>query len=319
VSLAVAAGLYWSNLLAYRHALPTETLRALALSALVVSAAAVTLVAIGLDLWLYPLRERSFAGALAILAPAAALSVPLALRPEPVSPPPAVPVRLDAAQPSRRIVVVGIDGLARDATRPPPPVLARLARRGVPRSRRCGPEAPPLWTTDDRALPRPASEREHPAGGLRSDWSRRRRRHRPHRALRPRLAPAGRLDDAGGGRLERADASGCRQSVRVWGTQPPEAIHGFVVSPYFHLLSREPEKASAALHPRDLLNEVAARTVRAEELDPGIVAGLAEAPRTGSPLDDPRLRALAERDLAPDTSYRRAADVLVAAYRPARS
>jgi hypothetical protein len=105
--------------------------------------------------------------------------------------------------------------------------------------------------------------------------------------------------------------------VRVWGTQPPEAIHGFVVSPYFHLLSRDPEKAKAALHPRDLLNEVAARTVRAEDLDPGLIAGLADAPRAGAPLDDPRLKALAERALAPDMSYRRAAEVLVAAYRPA--
>jgi hypothetical protein len=57
--------------------------------------------------------------------------------------------------------------------------------------------------------------------------------------------------------------------------------------------------------------------VRAEDLDPGLLAALAEAPRTGSPLEDPRLRALAERALAPDMSYRRAADVLVAAYRPA--
>jgi predicted AlkP superfamily phosphohydrolase/phosphomutase len=105
--------------------------------------------------------------------------------------------------------------------------------------------------------------------------------------------------------------------VRVWGTQPPEAIHGFVVSPYFHLLSRDPERASAALHPRDLLNEVAARTVRADDLDPALLAGLADAFRAGSPLDDPRLRGLAEDALAPDLSYRRAAEVLGAAYRPA--
>jgi hypothetical protein len=89
------------------------------------------------------------------------------------------------------------------------------------------------------------------------------------------------------------------------------------VSPYFHLLSREPAKAGAALHPRDLLKEVAARTVRAEELDPALLANLADTPRGGAPLDDPRLRALAENALAPDLSYRRAAEVLGAAYRPA--
>jgi predicted AlkP superfamily phosphohydrolase/phosphomutase len=330
VSLAVAAGLYWSNLLAYRHALPTETLRALALSALVVSAAAVTLVAIGLDLWLYPLRERSFAGALAILAPAAALSVPLALRPEPVSPPPAVPVRLDAAQPSRRIVVVGIDGLGvRDVTAEPPlsPVLARLARRGALGALATlrPTEAPPLWTTlMTGRFPRDhgvLSASTYQLAGSRSEWS-----------LLPkgvgiglieRFGLASRRPVASTTRRRRAlwnvlDAFGVPSGlVRVWGTQPPEAIHGFVVSPYFHLLSREPAKAGAALHPRDLLKEVAARTVRAEELDPALLADLADTPRGGAPLDDPRLRALAENALAPDLTYRRAAEVLGAAYRPA--
>jgi predicted AlkP superfamily phosphohydrolase/phosphomutase len=330
VSLAVAAGLYWSNLLAYRHALPTETLRALALSALVVSAAAVTLVAIGLDLWLYPLRERSFAGALAILAPAAALSVPLALRPEPVSPPPAVPVRLDAAQPSRRIVVVGIDGLGvRDVTAEPPlsPVLARLARRGALGALATlrPTEAPPLWTTlMTGRFPRDhgvLSASTYRLAGSRSEWS-----LLPKGAgigLIERFGLASRRPVASTTRRRRAlwnvlDAFGVPSGlVRVWGTQPPEAIHGFVVSPYFHLLSREPAKAGAALHPRDLLKEVAARTVRAEELDPALLADLADTPRGGAPLDDPRLRALAENALAPDLTYRRAAEVLGAAYRPA--
>jgi predicted AlkP superfamily phosphohydrolase/phosphomutase len=297
---------------------------------LVVSAAAVTLVAIGLDLWLYPLRERSFAGALAILAPAAALSVPLALRPEPVSPPPAVPVRLDAAQPSRRIVVVGIDGLGvRDVTAEPPlsPVLARLARRGALGALATlrPTEAPPLWTTlMTGRFPRDhgvLSASTYQLAGSRSEWS-----------LLPkgvgiglieRFGLASRRPVASTTRRRRAlwnvlDAFGVPSGlVRVWGTQPPEAIHGFVVSPYFHLLSREPAKAGAALHPRDLLKEVAARTVRAEELDPALLADLADTPRGGAPLDDPRLRALAENALAPDLTYRRAAEVLGAAYRPA--
>jgi predicted AlkP superfamily phosphohydrolase/phosphomutase len=330
VTLAVVAGLYWYNLLAYRHALPVETLRALALSAVVVSAAATVLVAIGLDLWLYPQRDRPLASVLGILAPAAALALPLALRPEPAPTPKALPVRLDAAQPSRRIFVVGIDGLGvRDVTAEPPQsaALARLARRGALGALATlrPTEAPPLWTTlVTGRFPRDhgvLSATTYALAGSKSEWS-----------LLPKGAAIGLIERAGlatrrpvasTARRRRAlwnvlDAFGAPSGLaRVWGTQPPEAIHGFVVSPYFHLLSREPEKASAALHPRDLLNEVAARTVRAEELDPGIVAGLADAPRAGSPLDDPRLRALAERDLAPDMSYRRVAAVLVAAYRPA--
>ena len=329
-TLALVAGLYWSNLLAYRHALPIETLRALALSAVMVSAATAVFVAIGLDLWLYPQRDRPLASVLAILAPAAAIALPLALRPEPPPSRKAVPVRLDAAQPSRRIFVVGIDGLGvRDVTAEPSrsPILARLARRGALGALATlrPTEAPPLWTTlMTGRFPRDhgvLSATTYELAGSKSEWS-----LLPKGAaigLIERASLATRRPVASTARRRRAlwnvlDAFGASSGlVRVWGTQPPEAIHGFVVSPYFHLLSRESGKAGAALHPRDLLNEVAARTVRAEDLDPGLVAGLADSPRAGAPLDDPRLKALAERALAPDMSYRRAAEVLVAAYRPA--
>ncbi len=330
VSLTVVAALYGSNLLAYRDALPAEALRALTLSAWVVSGAAAVLVAIGLDVLLFPQRGRPLGGALAILAPAAALAVPLALRPDAALSPAVVPVRLDAAQPARRILVVGIDGLGvTELTRDPPvsPVLARLARRGALGSLATlrPTEAPPLWTTlMTGRLPRDhgvLSATTYELAGSRSEWN-----------LLPkgtaiglveRVGLARRRPVASTARKRRAvwnvlDAFGVPAGlVRVWGTQPPEAIHGFVVSPYFHLLSGDPERARAALHPHDLLNEVRARTMRAEDIDPALLADLAEAPRGGSPLEDPRLRALAENALAPDLSYRRAAEVLGSTYRPA--
>ena len=315
VALAVVAWLYWSNLLAYRHALPVETLGALALSAAVVSGAAAVLVAVGVDRWLYPQHGRAFASVLAVLAPAAAIAVPLAVRPDPVPAARAVPVRLDAAQPSRRIFVVGIDGLGvSDLAAEPPasPVLARLARRGALGALATlrPTEAPPLWTTlMTGRFPRDhgvLSAATYALVGSKSEWS-----------LLPKGAAIGLIERAGPrsragpststARRRRAlwnvlDAFGAPSGlVRVWGTQPPESIHGFVVSPV--LPSLEPairSKASAALHPRDLLNEVAARIVRAEELDPGLVAGFADAPRAGSPLSIPRLMALAEDALAPD-------------------
>jgi predicted AlkP superfamily phosphohydrolase/phosphomutase len=217
----------------------------------------------------------------------------------------------------------------RDVTAEPSlsPVLARLARRGALGALATlrPTEAPPLWTTlMTGRFPRDhgvLSATTYELAGSKSEWS-----LLPKGAaigLIERASLATRRPVASTARRRRAlwnvlDAFGAPSGlVRVWGTQPPEAIHGFVVSPYFHLLSREPEKAKAALHPRDLLHEVAARTVRAEDLDPGLLAGLADAPRAGAPLEDPRLKALAERALAPDMSYRRAAEVLVAAYRPA--
>ncbi|HEY8233069.1 MAG TPA: alkaline phosphatase family protein [Vicinamibacteria bacterium] len=329
LTLSVVAVLYWSNLLAYRHALPVETLRALALSGVVVSGAVAVLVAIGLDFWLYPDRERPLAGMLLILAPAAAIAVPLALRPEPAPPPRAVPVQLDPAQPARRVFVVGIDGLGvRDVTRRPEasPVLARLARRGAvgPLATLRPTEAPPLWTTlmtghfprDHGVL----SATTYQLRGSRSEW-----RLLPKGAgigLIERLGLVARRPVHSTARRRRAlwnvlDAFGLPAGlVSVWGTQPPEAIHGFVVSPYFHLLSREPARARAAMHPTDLLNEVAARTVWAGDIDPKLLAELADPPRPGAPLEDPRLRALAEQALGPDLSDARAAEVLLDAYRP---
>ena len=59
VALSLAALLYWSNLLAYRDALPAEVLRALALSATVVTSAAAVLVAVVLHTLFFPGRERS--------------------------------------------------------------------------------------------------------------------------------------------------------------------------------------------------------------------------------------------------------------------
>jgi predicted AlkP superfamily phosphohydrolase/phosphomutase len=329
LTLSVVAALYWSNLLAYRHALPVETLRALALSSMVVSAAVAVLVAIGLDLWLFPGRERPLAGVLLILAPAAAIAVPLALRPEPAPRREPVAARLDAAPPARRVFVVGIDGLTMgDLLAEPPasPVLARLARRGALGALATlrPTEAPPLWTTlVTGRFPRDhgvLSATTYQLQGSRSEWT-----LLPKGAgvgLIERLGLVSRRPVASTARKRRAlwnvlDAIGAPSGlVRVWGTQPPEAIHGFVVSPYFHLLAREPGKASAAMHPTDLLNEAAARTLRATDVDSELLAGLVDAPRPGPPLEDPRLRALAEQALGPDLSYQRAASVLLEAYRP---
>jgi predicted AlkP superfamily phosphohydrolase/phosphomutase len=103
--------------------------------------------------------------------------------------------------------------------------------------------------------------------------------------------------------------------VRVWGTQPPEAIHGFVISPYFHLLRRDRERAKTTLHPRELLAEVSARAVEPSQVDPALLRALV-GPSSAPPTQDAALRRLAETALAPDLTYERAADVLRQAYDP---
>jgi predicted AlkP superfamily phosphohydrolase/phosphomutase len=333
VALALVAALYWQNLFAYRDAIPLDALRALAISSIVVSAAAAVLLAIGTDALLFPGLERPIGAALAILAPAAALAVPLALRPPPSPPGRPVPVQLDAGRPSRHVVLVGIDGLSPsdlDTSAPGEgvPSLARLAHRGAlgPLATLHPTEGPPVWTTMMTGrLPRDHGIKSASTYRLlasASDW-----------VLLPKGALVGLLERAGlvsrhpvasTSRRRRAvwnilDAFGIPSGlVRVWGTYPPETIRGFVVSPYFHLLAHDPARAPGTVHPRDLLAEIAARAVAPADVDPSLLGELVQAPAPSTaPRDDALLRRLAAEALAPDLTYERAADVLRPAYDPA--
>src|SRR6266511_3342797 len=156
LSLAVTAtsAAYGFNLLSYRHSIPVDSLRALAASAAAAALALLVLLAVGLDTLLFPRRGRSLSAALVVLAPAATLVVPLALRPGPRPPSPPVPVSLDPATSVRRVTLIGIDGLGpaflRDGVaRGNLPAFARLLRRGAsgPLATLRPTEAPPIWTT----------------------------------------------------------------------------------------------------------------------------------------------------------------------------
>ncbi len=332
VTLSVVAALYWHNLLGYRHAIPLGSVGALAASACVVTGAALALVAVGLDVALFPREPRPFAAVVAILAPAAAVAVPLALRPAPEPPTQAAAIRLDASRPARRVIVVGIDGLSPSDLEGEPgsarvPWLARLARRGAmaPLATVRPTEGPPVWTT----LMTGRLPRDH---GIRSAFSYRLLASSSDWALLPKGASVGLLERArlvsrypvpSTARRTRAlwnvlDAFGIPSGlVRVWGTHPPETIRGFVVSPYFHLFRRDPARAASALFPHDLVKEALARVVEPSEIDPLLLGELADPPSPGAaPLGDPLLRRLAEEALAPDLTYERVAEVLGPAYDP---
>jgi len=332
VALAVVAALYWHNLLSYRHAIPLASVGALAASAFVVSGAALALVAVGLDVALFPRHERPFAAVVAILAPAAAIAVPLALRPTPEPPERAPAIRLDAGRAVRRVVVVGVDGLSPSDLEGGPgaarvPWLERLARRGAmaPLATVRPTEGPPVWTT----LMTGRLPRDH---GIRSAFSYRLLASPSDWALLPKGASVALLERTrlvsrrpvpSTARRRRAlwnvlDAFGIPSGlVGVWGTHPPETIRGFVVSPYFHLLRLDPERAAGALFPRDLAKEAVARAVEPSEIDPLLLRELADPPSpAASPLADPALQRLAADALAPDLTYERVADVLRAAYDP---
>jgi hypothetical protein len=330
VALAAAAASYWYNLNELRYAISIDGVRSLAASAVAVTAAALVLLAIGGDLWLFPRQPRAFAGSLAILVSGAAVAVPLALRPPLPRPSEPPAVRLDSAGLARRVFVIGIDGLSPrdvDGTTALAPALARLAGRGAvaPLATIRPTEGPPVWTTlmtgrlpRDHGIPGISF---YKLAGSSAEWP-----------LLPRGALVGALERVGLAtqRPVPSTARRCRALwnvleafgassglVRVWGTHPPEAIHGFVLSPYFHLF-RGDERASTTLHPRELLDEIRARGIDAAQVDPGLLRELAEpSPATTDPLQDPALRRMARDGVAPDTTYQRAADVLRRAYDPA--
>src|SRR5262245_43722381 len=322
------ACLFWYNLLSYRHSIPLPALRGLFASCLAVSAAFLTMLGVAVDALVFPHRSRWISAALAVLAPAATLAVPLALRPAPQERSAPVPVATDTVRPVRRVVLVGVDGLSpaqveEGIARGPLAALGRLARRGAsgPLATLRPTEGPPVWTSIvTGCLPR-----DH---GIKSFSTYRvLASPRPFELL-PKGALVGLLERAGlvsrrpvtsASRRRRAlwdalNAFGIPSgTVRLWGTHPPERIQGFVLSPYFHLFRDDPTRGATTLFPPDLWKEVVARTVRAPEVDPALVQEFVDDPAR----DGPWRRPLVDDALAPDLTYHRAGSLLRSVYDPA--
>jgi predicted AlkP superfamily phosphohydrolase/phosphomutase len=331
VAVSAAAALYWLNLLSYRHSIPAEMVRAVAASSVALTAAALVLLAVQIDAVLFPLRGRAAAAALVVLASASAVVMPLALRPPRVVAPAPVPLATESVPPARRIILIGIDGLGPDQVRDAVsrgalPVLAQALRRGVhgPLATLRPTEGPPIWTTIlTGRLPR-----DH---GIKSFTTYRLAGSTSVYELLPKGALVGALERAGlvsrspvtaSSRKRRAlwdilNAFGIPTgTVRVWGTHPPQAVQGFALSPYFHLLRHDPARAGETLHPAELLPEVMARGVEADDVDRAMVSRFVDL-QVQVPGDAmPWRRELVERALVPDITYERAGAVLRQAYDP---
>lgn len=326
-----AAALFWNNLLNYRYSIPTEFVRALAGAAVALSASALVLLAVGVDALLFPQRARGPSAALVVLASASALVVPLALRPERLPRPRPLPTATDAQRPARRLILIGMDGLGPDlladgVARGSLPAFARLMKRGAsgPLATLRPTEGPPLWTTIVTGrLPR-----DH---GLKSFATYRLAGSHGSFELLPKGALIGTLEQAGlastfpvtsTSRRRRAlweilNAFGVETGiVRLWGTYPAERVKGFMLSPYFHLLRRDPARSRDVLYPRDLLSETASRAVDADDLPPALLSQFVDPHAEIAGDRVPWRQELLERALAPDLTYERAGAMLRAAYDP---
>ena len=331
LAIAPAAALFWLNLLTYRYSIPVPFVRALAGSSIALTAASLVLVAVGVDALLFPYRGRGISAALVVLACASAVAVPLALRPSPAPAQRPVLLATETVAPVRRVVVVGTDGLgpqqvADGVARGGLPAMGRILKRGAhgPLATLRPTEGPPIWTTIFTGR----FPRDH---GIKSFVTYRLAGSPTHYELLPRGVFVGGLERAGlvstapvaaAARRRRAlwnalNAFGIPTGVvRVWGTYPAETVQGFMLSHYFHLLRRDPVRVGQTLHPPDLLPEVVARAVEADDVDPSLVSQFidlqAEIPGDRTPWR----RDLLERGLAPDMTYERGGAVLRAAYDP---
>jgi predicted AlkP superfamily phosphohydrolase/phosphomutase len=332
VATSVAAALFWLNLVSYSHAIPEEFVRSLAAAAAAVTGSALVLLAVGVDALAFPTRGRGFSAALVVIASAAAVALPLALRPVAAGPRRPLPLATETIQPVRRIVLVGIDGLSPDHVHDAVasgrlPVLTRLLRRGAygPLATVQPTEGPPVWTTIFTGR----FPRDH---GVKSLATYRLRGSARVYELLPKGAAVGLLERAGLVTRSQVSAAARRRPalwnalnafgipagvVRFWGTSPPERIQGFMLSDSFYYWWRaDPSRAPGTLHPPDLLPEVLARAVAPDEVDRALVSRFVDL-SVELPSDRvPWRSALVERALAPDLTYARAGAVLRKAYDP---
>ncbi len=331
LAVAAAAALFWLNVVEYRFSVPLPVVRALASSALALTGTALALFAVGLDALLFPARGRGFSALVVVLSAGAALVIPLALRPHDVVPPAPVPLATEEVTPARRLIVVGVDGLDLDQVRQGVargslPAFAQILRHGAsgPLATLRPTEAPPIWTTIFTGrLPR-----DH---GVKSFGTYRLRGSPTEYDLLPKGALVGLLERAGlvrtapvtsASRHRRAlwnvlNAFGIPAgTVRMWATHPPERIQAFVLSPYLHVLRKDPARAAEAVHPRALAPEVLARAVDPADVDPALLAEFVDLSGDVPGDEVPWRRELLERALAPDLTYQRAGAVLRAAYDP---
>lgn len=327
----VAAAVYWLNLLAYRQALPRPSVSALLGASLLLCLTTLILLALLLDAYLFPFRSRRVPARLVLLAGLLALCGPASLRPALPARPHPVPFGTEPVQPVRRIVLVGLDGLGADAVRDgiargTLPSFARLVRRGAFGALATvrPTEGPPVWTTIFTGhLPRDHGVKSlvtYRLAGSNATWE-----------LMPKGVGVGLLERVGwatrlpvtpDSRRRRAlwealNAFGIETGVvRFWGTSPAEHVRGFMLGHSFHLRADDAGRAAELLHPPDLLAEVRARAVAPSGIDDALLAEFVD---FSVPIPDDRVawrRELAERALAPDMTYERAARVLRAAYDP---
>jgi hypothetical protein len=333
IDLLLGAALAWHNLFVYRHYLPPEAIRALALAATTLSASAATLLVIGLFHYSFGRRGAFLSYCLFTLVLFASLSLPLHFRSaaqDAPRPPPPMALQDDPVR--RRVTLVGIESASLSYLLPAVaegklPNFARLIEGGASGPLRT------LYPTESIAIWTSMATGKLPhQHGLYGFY-----RYRfPNAPALLTLLPRGpyfrgleRL-----GLLQRTHmTSAQRQSlafwnilnrfgikvglVRWWGTYPAESVDGFIVSEMFHRQVRErfhpalPRTTS----PPELFEQIRPLVVEPGELDSKLLARFVDR-SVQLPVEWNWQFELQQRALADDATYHRIGRTLRGLYDP---
>jgi predicted AlkP superfamily phosphohydrolase/phosphomutase len=284
--LVVAAVLLWHNLVSLRLYLPPETLRALAMSATVVSTAAGAFLFMTLFHYSFGRRAEVVSYTISAVSLAAAVTLPMMARPLPPDETAIPRMPLQDTPLARRVTFIGIEGASmsyvlRAVSEGKLPNFGRLIESGASGALRTlyPTESLSVWTSVATGkLPR-----QH---GLKGFYRYRFPGVATHFSIRPRGLDFRSLDRLG--LIQRSAVTAAQRRtqpfwtilsgfgvevglVRFWGTYPADEIRGFVVSEYFHRQVRErfEPPLPGLTFPGDLYDLLSSKVVFPEALDSG--------------------------------------------------
>ena len=326
LGLGVSAALFWQNLLSLSLFLPDETRRTLAIAATVVSTAAAAFLVMGLFHYSFGRRGAYASYALSGISLAAAVSLPLFIRPQPRDPPNIPRMPLSDTPSSRRITLIGIESASMSFVLPAVaegklPNFARLIEGGASGALHtlAPTESMAVWTSVATGkLPR-----EH---GLKGFYRYRFPGIETPFSLRPRGLDFPILERLGA--LQKSAVTmGMRRAepfwnilsqfgvrvglLRYWGTYPAEKLDGFVVSEYFHRQVREGFKPPLPrlTYPETLFERLSAEVVLPDAITDETLARFVD-PSVESPDEVFPWRDELTRAIADDTTYERIGEEL---------
>jgi len=332
LDLLLGAGLAWHNLFVYRPYLQPEAIRALALAATTLSAAAATLLVIGLFHYSFGRRGAFLSYCLFTLALTASLVLPLRVRPAAPTPPLAPTLAIQDAPIPRRLTLVGIDSASLSYVLPAVaegklPNFARLIEGGASGPLRT------LYPTESIAVWTSIATGKLPhQHGLYGFYRYRFPGAQALFTLMPRgpyfygLRRLGLVQPATVTSSQRQSLAfwdilngfGIRVGlVRWWGTYPAEPVDGFIVSEMFHRQVREGFRPPLprTTSPPELFDEIRALVVEPGELDPRLLARFVDT-SVQLPEEWNWQFELGQRALADDATYERIGRTLRDRYNP---